>query len=64
MDQLALPTADCSETALKTLLGDAHVMTAAEEREFFSSDVYRRADIDAALVLSPGTAEELGAAIA
>jgi FAD/FMN-containing dehydrogenase len=64
MDQVAIPALDTVETALKGLLGDSHVVAAPAERAFFSSDVYRRADVDAALVLSPGTVEELGAAIA
>jgi FAD/FMN-containing dehydrogenase len=65
MDQLAIPPGlSTVEAELKTLLGDAHVITAAAELAFYSTDVYRRADIDAALVISPGTTEELAAAIA
>jgi len=65
MDQLPpLPRAETLEAELKTLLGAAHVETAPAERAFFSTDVYRRADIDADMVLSPGTAEDLAAAIA
>ncbi len=48
---------------LKSLLGDAHVITSSAELAFYSSDVYRRADADAALVISPGSAQELAAAI-
>jgi FAD/FMN-containing dehydrogenase len=65
MDQLTIPTRlDSVEAELTTLLGADHVITAAPEREFYSSDVYRHADVDASLVLSPGTVEELSAAIA
>jgi FAD/FMN-containing dehydrogenase len=65
MDQLTTrPGLDVIEDALKALLGEAHVMSAAPETAFYSSDVYRRANIDAALVLSPCTVEELSAAIA
>jgi len=65
MDQLPpLPQLESFEAELKTLLGPEHVETAPAERAFFSTDVFRRADIDAALVLSPGTEQELAAAIA
>jgi len=65
MDQIAPPPpADHIEAALKTLLGPANVATQPAELAFYSSDVYRRADIDATLVLSPGTVEELGRAVA
>jgi FAD/FMN-containing dehydrogenase len=50
--------------ALRALLGAEHVATAPEDLAFFSSDVYRRAEVDAAIVLSPGTVEELAAAVA
>jgi FAD/FMN-containing dehydrogenase len=64
MDQLTGPAkVDAIEARLKTLLGEAHVLNAGAERAFYSSDVYRQADIDADLVLSPGTVEELSAAI-
>jgi FAD/FMN-containing dehydrogenase len=49
--------------ALKALLGAEHVTTVTDELAFYSTDVYRRADVDAALVLSPGTIDELAAAI-
>jgi len=58
------PGLDSVAAELRALLGEAHVSTEAGERAFFSTDVYRRADVDAALVLSPGTTEELAAAIA
>ena len=64
MDQISVTNPDIAEATLKEMLGAAHVVTAEKDLEFYSSDVYRHADIDAALVLSPGTAEELGAAIA
>jgi FAD/FMN-containing dehydrogenase len=64
MDQIAPSGSDIALSTLRAMLGDSHVITADQEREFYSSDVYRRADIDAALILSPGTAEELSAAIA
>jgi FAD/FMN-containing dehydrogenase len=65
MDQVTgQPAPETIATKLKALLGEAHVITAAPELEFYSSDVYRRATVDAALVLSPGTVEELRAAIA
>jgi FAD/FMN-containing dehydrogenase len=65
MDQLAaLAPAATVEAELKSLLGPAHVVTAAPDLAFFSSDVYRHADTDAALVLSPGSVEQLSAAIA
>ncbi len=49
---------------LSSLLGAAHVITASEDLAFYSSDVYRRADTDAQLVISPGSTAELAAAIA
>jgi FAD/FMN-containing dehydrogenase len=65
MYQVAAPSGlKALETALTALLGAAHVITAPAERTFFSSDVYRRADMDAALVLQPGSAEELATAVA
>jgi FAD/FMN-containing dehydrogenase len=65
MDQM-MPTLISSAlvTELEALLGAAHVLTAADERDFYSTDVYRHADADAALVLSPGSLEELSAAVA
>jgi len=63
MDQHPIMPATLTDE-LKSLLGDAHVITADQDLAFYSSDVYRHADTDAQLVLSPGTAEELAAAIA
>jgi FAD/FMN-containing dehydrogenase len=61
MDQLTPPAL---LSALQALLGPEHAITAPAELAFFSSDVYRHADTDAAFVLSPGTVDELAAAIA
>jgi FAD/FMN-containing dehydrogenase len=62
MDQMAVSETTLAD-GLRALLGDAHVITASAELEFYSSDVYRHADADAALVISPGSAQELAAAI-
>jgi len=64
MDQISVTNPEIAGATLKEMLGDEHVITAEKDREFFSSDVYRHADIDAALILSPGTSEELSTAIA
>lgn len=50
--------------ALEALLGPDHVSVEPGELSFFSTDVYRRADVDAAIVISPGTAEQLAKAVA
>jgi FAD/FMN-containing dehydrogenase len=63
MDQAVNPI-DFLLPELVTLLGADHVVTEAGEREFFSTDVYRHADENAAVVLSPGTIDELAAAVA
>ena len=49
--------------ALRELLGTANVVDDADELTFFSTDVYRRADVDAALVISPGDRDELARAV-
>ena len=49
--------------ALTVLLGAANVIHDRTELAFYSSDVYRRADVDAALVLRPGSVDELAAAV-
>jgi FAD/FMN-containing dehydrogenase len=49
--------------ALQALLGADNVIADPAELSFYSSDVYRRADIDAALVIRPGTPDELAAAV-
>jgi FAD/FMN-containing dehydrogenase len=50
--------------ALRALLGREHVIDDAAERAFYSTDVYRRADVDASLVIRPGSVKELASAIA
>ena len=49
---------------LRELLGAVHVIADVDERAFYSTDVYRRADVDAALVIQPGNVDELAAAVA
>jgi FAD/FMN-containing dehydrogenase len=49
--------------ALTDLLGPEHVIADPEDLIFYSTDVYRRADIDAALVIRPGSVEELAEAV-
>jgi D-lactate dehydrogenase (cytochrome) len=49
--------------ALRALLGDENVISDEAERRFYSTDVYRRADIDASLVLRPGSTDELAQAV-
>jgi FAD/FMN-containing dehydrogenase len=51
---LGLPIA-----ALQLLVGAKNVITDPSELAFYSTDVYRRADVDAALVVRPGTIAEL-----
>jgi FAD/FMN-containing dehydrogenase len=58
----ALPNA-LPVDALTALLGPDNVITDVAELAFYSTDVYRRADIDAALVVRPGTVEELREAV-
>ena len=48
---------------LVALLGRGNVIDEPGELSFYSTDVYRRADIDAALVIRPGTVEELADAV-
>jgi FAD/FMN-containing dehydrogenase len=45
--------------ALELLVGADNVITDPSELAFYSTDVYRRADVDAALVVQPGTVAEL-----
>ncbi len=45
----------------ESLLGRDNVIVDAAECAFFSTDVYRRADVDAVLVLRPGSVDELSA---
>jgi FAD/FMN-containing dehydrogenase len=49
--------------ALIALLGAENVISDATELEFYSSDVYRRADVDAALVIRPRSIDQLQQAI-
>jgi FAD/FMN-containing dehydrogenase len=49
--------------ALRSLLGAANVIAEGGDLSFYSTDVYRRADIDAVLVLRPGSVEELAQSI-
>lgn len=48
---------------LRALLGDKHVVTDEKEREFFSTDIFYRADAVAAFVVAPGSKEELAKAV-
>jgi FAD/FMN-containing dehydrogenase len=48
---------------LRDLLGADNVIAEGGELSFYSTDVYRRADVDAVLVLRPGTVDELAQAI-
>jgi FAD/FMN-containing dehydrogenase len=54
----ALPTA-----ALQLLVGAENVIAEPSELMFYSTDVYRRADVDAALVVRPGTIDELAGVV-
>jgi FAD/FMN-containing dehydrogenase len=49
--------------ALIALLGGENVIDDPAELNFYSTDVYRRADVAAALVIRPGSTEELSAAV-
>jgi FAD/FMN-containing dehydrogenase len=49
--------------ALRSLLGADNVIADPTELTFYSTDVYRRADVDAALVIRPGTTQKLAAAV-
>ena len=57
------PEREMPIAALVALIGADHVITEAEELRFYSTDVYRRADVDAVLVVQPGTVEELAGAV-
>jgi FAD/FMN-containing dehydrogenase len=48
---------------LTALLGAENVIADPSELAFYSTDVYRRADVDAALVIRPGTLDTLAEAI-
>jgi len=45
--------------ALARIVGASHVLTDDEARTFYSTDVYRQADVLAAAVVQPGTVAEL-----
>ncbi|MFQ5635987.1 MAG: FAD-binding oxidoreductase, partial [Gammaproteobacteria bacterium] len=45
--------------ALAGVVGSAHLLTDDESRTFYSTDVYRQADILALAVAQPGTVDEL-----
>ena len=49
--------------ALAALLGADNVIVDPGERAFYSTDVYRRADVDAEIVIRPATVEELADAV-
>jgi FAD/FMN-containing dehydrogenase len=51
-------TADLPGT-LARIVGAAHVLTDAESRTFYSTDVFREADVLAAVVVRPGSIAEL-----
>lgn len=57
------PVAALPVDALSTLLGAANVILNSDDLSFYSTDVYRRADVDAAIVIRPGTVDELSAAV-
>jgi FAD/FMN-containing dehydrogenase len=48
---------------LIALLGAENVLSDVPDLTFYSTDVYRRADVDAALVVRPGSVEELSGAL-
>jgi FAD/FMN-containing dehydrogenase len=48
---------------LTALLGPENVIADPAELAFYSTDVYRRADVDAALVIRPGSVAELAQAV-
>jgi FAD/FMN-containing dehydrogenase len=49
--------------ALSDLLGPENVLADADSLTFYSTDVYRRADVDAVLVVRPGSIEDLQQAV-
>ena len=57
-------TAELPLAELRALLGDTNVITDAAERAFYSTDVYRRADVDADLVIRPHSVDALAKAVA
>jgi FAD/FMN-containing dehydrogenase len=49
--------------ALTALVGPGNVIVDKDELTFYSTDVYRRAAVDAELVVRPGTVDELAAVV-
>ncbi len=49
--------------ALRSLLKPENIISDREELRFYSTDVYRRADVDAMLVIRPETTEELAQSV-
>jgi glycolate oxidase len=62
-DQRPSIALDAAFSALCALLGAGHVSLDQAERAFYSSDVYRRAEVDTALIVKPGTVSELSEAV-
>lgn len=48
---------------LETILGPEHVLSGERDRAAFSSDVFKRSARDVALIIVPGSVEELAAAV-
>lgn len=48
---------------LAAVVGDAHLLTDADSRTFYSTDVFRQADVLAAAVVRPGSVAELHEAV-
>jgi FAD/FMN-containing dehydrogenase len=63
MDTIDFKTASLPLEPLKALLGPENVISEGTDLSFYSTDIYRRADVDAVLVLRPGSVEELASAI-
>jgi len=62
-DTTAARAKDLPLDALTALLGPENVIDDPAELAFYSTDVYRRAEFDAALVLRPATVEALAEAV-
>jgi FAD/FMN-containing dehydrogenase len=60
----AAPAAALPLAALRALLGADDVIVDAGELAFYSTDVYRRAEVDAALAIRPRSVDHLQAAVA
>ncbi|MEX1311625.1 MAG: FAD-binding oxidoreductase [Candidatus Sulfomarinibacteraceae bacterium] len=50
--------------ALEEIVGAEHVLTGDEDRAFYSQDIYRQADDAVAVVVRPGTTDEVSRAVA